>query len=57
MSDLERQAIIQNAEGYPEESIKVFLSTVSYELLAEEVKKRMEKLENLQKKGKELFNE
>lgn len=55
MCDLEKQAIIQSAEGYPAENLKVFLSTVPYELLAEEIKNRMERLERLQERGKELF--
>lgn len=55
MSELEKQAIIQSAEGYSEENLKIFLSSVPYGLLAEEVEKRMAKLELLQERGKELF--
>ena len=55
MSDLEKQAIIQNAESYSEENLKIFLTTVPYKLLSAEVENRMEKLEILQERGKELF--
>lgn len=57
MSDFGNERVMANARGMSEEELKVFLTQVDRRLLSEEIDRRMEKLERLEKRGKELFAE
>lgn len=57
MSDFGNERVMANARGMSEEELKVFLTQVDRRLLSEEIDRRMEKLERLEKQGKELFAE
>lgn len=57
MSEFDIEDTKRIAKGMGEEQMKVFLSEVNGKLLSQEIDKRMEKLERLEKRGKELFAE
>ena len=57
MSEFDIEDTKAIAKGMGEEQMKVFLSEVNGKLLSQEIDKRMEKLERLEKRGKELFAE
>lgn len=57
MSEFGNERVMANARGMSEEELKVFLTQVDRRLLSEEIDRRMEKLERLEKRGKELFAE
>ena len=57
MSEFDIEDTKRIAKGMGEEQMKVFLSEANGKLLSQETDKRMEKLERLEKRGKELFAE
>ena len=57
MSEFGNERVMANARAMGEEELKVFLTQVDRRLLSEEIDRRMEKLERLEKRGKELFAE
>ena len=57
MSEFGNERVMANARAMGEEDLKVFLTQVDRRLLSGEIDRRMEKLERLEKRGKELFAE
>ena len=55
MSDLDRQAIANNARGCSEEDIKIFLNQISSKYLVEEILTRLEELEQIKSEGRRIF--
>lgn len=55
MSELGRQAIVQNTQGCSEEDLKIMLKVIPAQYIVEEILSRLEELERLKKAGMELF--
>ena len=55
MSDLDRQAIANNAKGCSEEDVRIFLNEISSKYLIEEILNRLDELEQIKSEGRRIF--